>query len=815
MSGSDTHWKIWARIAIIGICAMLPKASWSHEGSEHAAHAFGPIFPRLSDSSASIAFSYQGAIWRMGRDGGSMTRLTSGVGFDIEPAWSLDESRIAYIKSRNMFDGSLQVMQAADGSAIRLPREIVVRGKLFFNHSGERILGTFQDAGQNFVLAWLDLESGTLGEPIRVASSRQQHALSHDEKHVAYTTSFDEPGEQGGNFGPDADLWIVPTTGGEPERLIRFPARIYDLCWAADDQSLYVVTDLGGAHNDLWNIPLSDPQRGARKLTFGQADEDRPSVSADGRWLLMTDNRHGATALVLHDLKNNSSSWLEVQEMDYRQPTGRLHLQVTDAQTGEPSTARIAVQHEDGSYHAPPGALYRLLNGDMHFYLAGDLELRLPAGRYRIKAAHGPEYRITRCEAEIVPDHTTQVDVELKRWIDQPSTGWYSGENHIHANYGYGHWYNSPQNVLLQCAGEDLLVCNLMVANSDGDGVFDREFFRGRPDALSTDRTVLYWNQEFRSTIWGHMTLVNLKQLVEPIFTGFHHTTNPHDHPTNGDIADQTHDQGGHVNYTHPAQNPRDPYEGAYTAKALPLDVARGKIDSIDVMGSNHVANLPLWYRLLNCGFRIPASAGTDCFLNRIPSQLPGADRVYVKIDGDFEYQRWIDQLRAGRTFVTNGPMLELSVNELMVGETLVLDDAAEVKCRCQVRSQFPIDTVELIYNGQVAAQLTPGADKTNIDVERSLGVDRSGWIALRVSGARQSDQPRGDVFAHTSPVYVEIQDRPIDAREDAEYFLQWIDRLWEAVRRRDRIPTRQRADVESQIFEARAVYARLAGRIE
>ena len=89
------------------------------------------------------------------------------------------------------------------------------------------------------------------------------------------------------------------------------------------------------------------------------------------------------------------------------------------------------------------------------------------------------------------------------------------------------------------------------------------------------------------------------------------------------------------------------------------MDAALGKVDSIDVMGSNHAAALPLWYRLLNCGFRIPASAGTDCFLNRIPSRLPGADRVYVHIDGAFTYEKWIEGLKAGRTFVTNGPMLE------------------------------------------------------------------------------------------------------------------------------------------------------------
>lgn len=102
--------------------------------------------------------------------------------------------------------------------------------------------------------------------------------------------------------------------------------------------------------------------------------------------------------------------------------------------------------------------------------------------------------------------------------------------------------------MLVQSSGEDLAVSNFMVANSDGDGIFDRRWFSGELDPLSADRTLLYWNQEFRSTIRGHMTLVNLSQLVEPIMTGFRDTTNPWDVPTNADIARRVHLQGGLVN---------------------------------------------------------------------------------------------------------------------------------------------------------------------------------------------------------------------------------------------------------------------------
>ena len=103
------------------------------------------------------------------------------------------------------------------------------------------------------------------------------------------------------------------------------------------------------------------------------------------------------------------------------------------------------------------------------------------------------------------------------------------------------------------------------------------------PTPLSSSETVLYWNEEFRATLWGHMTLLNLKRLVEPLFTGFRDTTNPLDTPTNADIADATHLQDGHVNFTHPASSSGDPFLGPYAAKSVPVDVALGKIDSLDI----------------------------------------------------------------------------------------------------------------------------------------------------------------------------------------------------------------------------------------
>jgi hypothetical protein len=97
--------------------------------------------------------------------------------------------------------------------------------------------------------------------------------------------------------------------------------------------------------------------------------------------------------------------------------------------------------------------------------------------------------------------------------------------------------------------------------------------------------------------------------------------------------------------------------------------------------------------------------------------------------------------------------------------------------------------------------------DRLSAEIEQVVNVERSGWLALRASGPPHRDQPGGSVFGHTSPVYVEVAGRPVDAREDAAYFLAWVDRLAGDIRRRDRVPSRSRLHVESQLAAARVVY--------
>src|SRR5262249_34014792 len=322
----------------------------------------------------------------------------------------------------------------------------------------------------------------------------------------------------------------------------------------------------------------------------------------------------------------------------------------------------------------------------------------------------------------------------------------------------------------------------------DADVVYDRPFFRGGPDPLSTEENILYWNQEFRSTIWGHMTLVNLEQLVEPLFTGFPGTTNPHDTPSNGDIPHRAHWQKGVVNYTHVSQG-EDWSKTPYAAKAIPIDVALGKIDTLDINNS-WAGSVPLWYRLLNCGFRVPATAGTDVVLNRIGSNLPGGDRVYVHTGKALNYADWIEGLKAGKSFVTSGPMLTFTVNGSESGSVLKLGEKPKVRVKATARSQFPLAKAELVHNGKVIATATLAGDKLSATLDQEVALERGGWLAFRADGPGTPDTATGAQNAHTNPVYIEAAGAGYRSADEARALLKWIDQFEVVLRTRDRFPT-------------------------
>jgi hypothetical protein len=250
-------------------------------------------------------------------------------------------------------------------------------------------------------------------------------------------------------------------------------------------------------------------------------------------------------------------------------------------------------------------------------------------------------------------------------------------------------------------------------------------------------------------------------------------------------------------------------------------------------MEANH--GLRLWYRYLNCGFRLTATAGTDKMTTFV---TVGANRVFARVQGEFTYENWIRALRVGRTFVTNSPILTFTVNGQEPGATLRFDSRKNqmAQVHAMAESQLPYDALEIVANGAVVAQATPSGLRHRAEIHLEYPMRQSSWLAARVSEDMNSYRRRGvnfstvhvtsgtrlsdyygtrrpeTVFAHSSPVYCIRNEEPIRSSDDAEYYVRYIDNAirWLETEAKFARPADKTASIQA-FQQGRAVYAERA----
>jgi hypothetical protein len=156
-----------------------------------------------------------------------------------------------------------------------------------------------------------------------------------------------------------------------------------------------------------------------------------------------------------------------------------------------------------------------------------------------------------------------------------------------------------------------------------------------------------------------------------------------------------------------------------------------------------------------------------------------GLNRVFVK-SGVLEHRAWLDALKAGRTFATNGPLVELTLQGREPGDELQLSRGLHLlEAKVRLRSIVPVDHLEIVSNGRVVAELPLEGERTRADATIKLSVSASSWFTVRAR-ADAARQPVLDIypFGTTSPIYATVGGAPQRSAADAQYFLAWIDRL-------------------------------------
>jgi len=260
-----------------------------------------------------------------------------------------------------------------------------------------------------------------------------------------------------------------------------------------------------------------------------------------------------------------------------------------------------------------------------------------------------------------------------------------------------------------------------------------------------------------------------------------------------------------------------DPADYDYRgAREFPVNAALGNVDYFDVscIWSDEYVGAEVWYRLLNLGFKIPASAGTDAMTDYWRAPAIGTVRVYVKSGTPLRYADWIRGLASGKTFVTNGPLLNFKVNGREAGSELQLSESDDSLLRVEAtaRSIIPMETLDVIVDGKVVHSVRT-SDPLHVELDVDIPISDSGWVAVRVTGPERQELLMDTyVYAHTSPVYISKGGRPMSSPDDARYFIEWIDRSIKLIEENDRFDSPgQKVEVLSVWEQARAIYKVLA----
>ena len=467
------------------------------------------------------------------------------------------------------------------------------------------------------------------------------------------------------------------------------------------------------------------------------------------------------------------------------------------------------------------------MSGDHFFYSPGVFEADLPAGRTTVEAVKGFDNFPAEARVQIVPGRTTSLDLRLRPVEGMNGQGWYCGDGHIHGNYEQDQ-SATAQDDLLVAEAEGLNVAGMMVSNGAGSRVFDERYFEGKPNPVSRPRCILYWNQEMRTSgFYGHLVLGNLRKLVQPIYTGFPGTPHWEDSPSNYEQARQAKTEGGFTAYAHPALSFEKFPWGSSAGEAV-VDVPLGVIDAIEVFCSQEETSAQLWYRFLNLGFKVGAVAGSDAeSLNYRYSMITGGARLYVYTGEDFSYRRWIEGVRQGRVFATQGPMLFFAVGGKEAGGEFHLPARpADLAASARASSYIPITKLEIVVNGQVAAQSSSNVPTSHLEWEGTLHFEKSAWVAARVWGPGNRLIANGPsrwaersspwvLLAHSGPLYVKVGNSTVFSAADRDYMLRWTDAFTKRVQNEAHFASdAHREEVLAICRRARQIYTELPGKV-
>ncbi len=433
---------------------------------------------------------------------------------------------------------------------------------------------------------------------------------------------------------------------------------------------------------------------------------------------------------------------------------GRLKVDILSDDTSRSTSAIVQLKWMlDGSARPPGSAVdytpqfdsqsttrerikgSRLLNlpgiESGHYWVCtGPFDMSLPPGDWQITILRGHEHIPVTDTFSIRSGSTVEKRYRPKRWVNMADRGWYSGDDHVHMRIQSD---SDADRLLVWAQAEDIHVVNVLEM-----GDHERTFFQqrgwGEEGRTQSGNTVLVPGQEDpRIAHLGHTIALNISEPIRDTSQYYLHDW----------VYDQVHKAGGLYGYAHVNRGLFD------IERDLSLNAPKGKIDFVELLQFHHMGT-DLYYRFLNLGEKLTASAGSDVPWGRAVGEV----RVYAYLGmAPFSADGWFDALEKGRTFVTNGPMLEFSIDETLPGDQIDLESVngtLRVKARVWGHPDRlnPI-RLEIVRSGEVIRSVnSEPANSKELILDFEYTPSAGSWLAARAYADNGS-------VAHTTPIYL------------------------------------------------------------
>lgn len=713
------------------------------EGYEMPTLGAGPMDPAPSPDGSQIAVASRGWLWLVDRDSRVARQITDGGPLDSRPRWSPDGRHLVFVRDdgsdtwvvrKEIATGVETIL--VDTDAIELDPSYGPDGSLWYA-SGEN----------GPIHVWRMDAAGARAEVAGEGRVARRPQVSADGHRLLF---IDKRG---------ADRIVIRDLSTATERVVYEGNILSQTEPALSPDGSLVAYNVPQAHGDGWELRLASLDRAGGTVVLAGGGDHLPLApvfSADGQWVWFSEaGSDEIFRLYRVSVNGGPVEPFDIASWDASGTSGRVRLTTSDTGVDGPVAARVSITDGNGHPVFPAGRQPRFdgQTGRVFFYSPGVIDVDVPAGEVTVTVTRGLASPVTRRTVSVGPNALATVDVDVTPIWDAAAAGWVSGEQHFHLNYG-GPYRLEPEDLRPVLAGEALDFAHPLVANLH-ERFGAQELFGWGP---SGEAPIARFGQEVRSHFLGHIGLIGTTELFWPWVWGPGYQVYGTDDRTNAEVTAHARRQGGLATYVHPSG--ADPFANP-RAPGLPVELIAdgvlGDVDALEIacLWTDELGTAEVWYHLLNLGHPVAATAGSDVMLNFYRTMAPGVTRMYVHTDGARDFDSYLRALKAGRSFVTNGPLMEFAVDGARPGD--VTDADGSVEWTLALHTAVPVSRIEVLVNGVVAWSGAASNDALQ-ELHGTLDIPAGGWVAARVTGPATTAWPAMDsyAFAHTSPVWID-----------------------------------------------------------